>query len=125
MIRTFHGNYGLGKLRMLFLQVCYEFRFGLRRADHQNLMRAFKRRRHIVEEFMIRGGAMAAVLALTGVHPLMLVARLDVLARLLGGREMPGQGFLMINPDYGMIMRHRVFLCAGACARVIGYCSPS
>jgi hypothetical protein len=47
-----------------------------------------------------------AMRTLAAVHPLMLVMCMNDRLCLFGGSEMPDGGFLVIDPNDGVIMRH-------------------
>src|ERR1700688_508928 len=104
MIGTLDGDDAAAQLRVLVAQVGCEFLLGLRRPDHENLVRSLERLRGVIEKVAIGGRLVATMGAFAAVHAFMLIMRMDVGARLLGRSEMPDRRLLVVDPNDRMIV---------------------
>ena len=104
MVRGLDGDHRSAQRCVLGFEECRELLLGLRRADHQNLVRTGECLRNFIEKPVIRGRLVAAVRALAAVHPLMLLMCMDDAVGLFRGGELPDGRLLMIDPNDGMIV---------------------
>src|SRR6202158_651739 len=109
MIGSLQRDDALAERRVPLSQEIRKLLFGLRRSDDQDLMSAREGRRHFLEELRIGRMSMSAMRALAAMYLLMLVVRVHEGPFFFRGCELPHRGFLMIDPNHGMIIGHLEF----------------
>src|SRR5712675_1403164 len=109
MVGALHRDDALAERCVFLLQEIRKLLLGLRRSDDQDLMRAREGRCHFLEELRIGRMFMSAVRALAAMYLLMLIVGAHQRPFFFSGRELPHRGFLMIDPNHGMIVGHPGF----------------